>query len=108
MTKEGFLQWHAKFVAEKEALALAAEEEKVRGMSAKAKEEYRRYKAKPTGRDLFTKGVALDASDDVGDADAKEIDWSLYDRATRDREREAWEDQQNLQDSMDQLEFDED
>lgn len=81
-------------------------------MSAKEREEYRRFMAKPSGRELFTKpGAVLDSSDEVGDAEAKEIDWSLYDRATRDRERSAWEDQQELQQGVERLDtsqFDDD
>lgn len=102
MTKEGFLAWHSKFVAEQQAAEQAAEDEKVRTMTAKEREEYRRYKTKPTGRELFTKGVALDTTDEV-DGEAQEIDWSLYDRAARDREREAWQQEQEMADSMQRL-----
>lgn len=78
-------------------------------MSAKEREEYRRFMAKPSGRELFTRpGAVLDTSDDVGDAEAKEIDWSMYDRATRDRERLAWEDQQELQEGMGRLDTSQD
>ena len=54
-------------------------------MSNKEREEYKRYKQKPTGRERFSKQGTVEEEKDADDS-VKEVDWSLYDRAAREQQ----------------------
>lgn len=108
VTKERFLEWRAKFDAEREAAALKGEEEKLKGMTAKEREEYKRFRTKPSGRQLFEKGPLQEDTSKVKDEeDAQEIDWDLYSREERERERLLAEEEERNRENMERLQFEE-
>lgn len=93
VTVERFMAWRTEFLQKKAAEREQAEAEKMAAMSNKEREEYKRFKMKPTGRELFTKPGSVEEEKDT-DESVKEVDWSLYDRNAREqsaREQEAEE-----------------
>lgn len=107
VTRERFLEWRAKFEVERKALQAKQEEERIKGMTAKEREEYRRLKAKPTGRQLFEKGDVKETEAEE-DGEAEEIDWTLYTREQRERERLRAEEEERSRAEMERLNFDDD
>ncbi|KAI3624631.1 Protein gir2 [Malassezia furfur] len=85
VTAERFLAWRVRFMQEQQARRDKAEAEKMAAMSNKEREEYKRYKQKPTGRELFSKQGTVEEEKDADDS-VKEVDWSLYDRAAREQQ----------------------
>lgn len=88
VTVERFHAWQIEFLRKRAERKAQEEEAYMATLSAKEREEYRRMKAKPTGRELFTKpgtGIEEDKNTDVQD-----VDWSLYSR--EEREKQARED----------------
>lgn len=95
VTVERFAEWKKQFEAEQRAIEQRAEDEKMRLMSAKEREEYKKSKVKPSGRQLFERGqYQEDEEDKNADADdAQEVDWDLYSREERERQRLAEEEE---------------
>jgi len=89
VTVERFNAWRIEFLAEQARKREQAENEYIASLSAKEREEYRRMKAKPTGREIFAKSDAR-VEEEKADDSVKEVDWSLYSR--EDRERQAQQD----------------
>lgn len=85
VTAERFLAWRVRFMQEQQARRDKAEAEKMAAMSNKEREVYKRYKQKPTGRELFSKQGTVEEEKDADDS-VKEVDWSLYDRAAREQQ----------------------
>lgn len=91
VTKERFLAWRVEFLRKQAELREKAEAAYMAGLSNKEREEYKRLKSKPSGRELFSRDAALD-DEKVTDDSVKDVDWSLYDRETREESaREALE-----------------
>jgi hypothetical protein len=107
VTRERFLEWRAKFEVERKALQAKQEEERIKGMTGKEREEFRRLKAKPTGRQLFEKGD-IKETEAEDDGEAEEIDWTLYSREEREWERLRAEEEERNRLEMERLNFDED
>lgn len=87
VTVERFAAWRAEFMAEVAKARADKEQAYMATLSNKEREEYKRMRAKPTGRELFSKpGVTDDDDRDAGDDAVKEVDFSQYSR----EEREQW------------------
>jgi len=81
VTTASFLEWKEKFNKKMKLKATQEEEEKTRGMTLKEKEEYKKMKTKPSGRQLFERDRNLATSDaTLVDEDAVSVDVSQYDR----------------------------
>lgn len=92
VTVERFRAWQIEFMKKREELKAREEEAYIATLTAKEREEYRRMKAKPTGRELFTKpGAGVEEEKDTDDA-VQEVDWSLYSR--EEREKQAREEEE--------------
>jgi len=90
VTVERFRAWQVEFMNKRAELKAKEEEAYIATLTAKEREEYRRMKAKPTGRELFTKpGAGIEEDKDTDDA-VQDVDWTLYSR--EDREKQARED----------------
>ena len=88
VTVERFNAWRIEFEREREERREREEAAYVASLSAKEREEYRRFKTKPTGRQIFSKEIAVE--EEKGDDSVKDVDWSQYSR--EDREKHARED----------------
>lgn len=105
VTPERFAEWRVKFMQEMADKEKKEEEAKMSKMSAKEREEYKKSKAKPSGKQLFEKGGTFE-DDDADEEGAQEVDWSLYTREQREKERREQEEQEELQNRTDGLAFD--
>ncbi len=81
------------------------EEQKLSKLSAKEREDYKKSKVKPSGKQLFEKGGTFE-EDDADEEGAEEVDWSLYTREQREKERREQEEQEELAGRTDGLAFD--
>lgn len=107
VTPERFADWSLKFLAEMAEKEKKEEEAKMSKMSAKEREEYKKSKVKPSGKQLFEKGGTFE-EDEAEEEGAQEVDWSLYTREQREKEKREREEQEELQSRTDGLAFDED
>ncbi|PWZ00518.1 RWD-domain-containing protein [Testicularia cyperi] len=106
VTPERFAEWRIRFEAEMKEKERKQEETKMAKMSAKEREDYKKSKAKPSGKQLFEKGGTLEDEMDKDDDDgAQEVDWSLYTREQRERERREAEEQEELESRANGLAF---
>ncbi|KAH8930035.1 RWD-domain-containing protein [Atractiella rhizophila] len=81
VTQESFMAWKKKFDVEMLESKKREEEEKLRAMPPKEREETRKWMNKQTGRQLFETNKDLDSSDAAfASAEDKEVDISLYER----------------------------
>lgn len=96
VTVERFNTWRIEFERERVERREREEAAYVSSLSAKEREEYRRFKTKPSGRQIFSKDVAVD--EDKGDDSVKDVDWSQYSR--EDREKQAREDLGEVEDGI--------
>ncbi|WFD32729.1 Protein gir2 [Malassezia sp. CBS 17886] len=85
VTVDRFRAWRQQFEMEEAAKRQKAEENLIASMSNKEREEYKRMKAKPTGRELFSKSGGGVEEDKV-DESVREVDWSLYTRDAREQQ----------------------
>ncbi|SPO21933.1 uncharacterized protein UTRI_01920_B [Ustilago trichophora] len=105
VTPERFAEWRVKFIQEMAEKEKKEEEAKMSKMSAKEREEYKKSKVKPSGKQLFEKGGTFE-DDEAEEEGAQEVDWSLYTREQREKERREQEEQEELQSRTDGLAFD--
>ncbi|KAI5453060.1 hypothetical protein NCC49_006089 [Naganishia albida] len=65
-----------------------AEEDRVKALPPKEREEYKKINARPTGRQLFETGkVSTTAEESYAEEGAEEVDFSKYSREERERAR---------------------
>ncbi|KZT50814.1 RWD-domain-containing protein [Calocera cornea HHB12733] len=93
VTADSFAAWKEQFNAEMRRRMEREEEDKMRGMTPKEREEFRRSKTKLTGRQLFERDRNLAKEDEaLGEEGAESVDISKYDR-TEPREADEEEDE---------------
>ncbi|KAG8905014.1 hypothetical protein FRC00_013545 [Tulasnella sp. 408] len=81
VTPESFNAWRLKFNKERQAKKKAQDEEKMREMTNKEKEEFKKYASRLTGRQLFERNRDLATSDDtLAEEGAESVDISKYNR----------------------------
>ncbi|KAI0361989.1 RWD-domain-containing protein [Trametes cingulata] len=99
VTVESFRVWKIRFDKEMAAKRAREEDEKLKGLSPKEREEYKRMQTRLSGRRLFERDRNLGTlEEDVGDEDAVSVDISQYDRTNREEE-ENEEDRVTFSDS---------
>ncbi|KAH9901289.1 RWD-domain-containing protein [Cubamyces lactineus] len=99
VTIESFKAWKAKFDKEMAEKRAREEEEKLKGLSPKEREEYKKMQTRLSGRQLFERDRTLGIQDEnLGDEDAVSVDISQYDRTAREEEEEE-EDRVTFSDS---------
>ncbi len=96
VTPERFAEWRVRFQQEMAEKEKKEEEAKLSKLSVREREEYKKSKVKPSGRQLFEKGGTFE-EDDTAEDGAQEVDWSLYTREQREKERREQEEQEELQ-----------
>lgn len=99
VTADRFSEWRRTFETEQRERERKEEDAKMQKMSAKEREEYKKMKAKPSGKQLFEKGGTLEEDESRYDDDegAVEVDWSLYTREQREKERREAEEREELE-----------
>lgn len=105
VTPERFAEWRVKFLQEMAEKEKKEEDAKLSKLSVREREEYKKSKVKPSGRQLFEKGGTFE-EDDAAEDGAQEVDWSLYTREQREKERREQEEQEELQNRTEGLVFD--
>ncbi|TFK29918.1 RWD-domain-containing protein [Coprinopsis marcescibilis] len=89
VTAESFNAWKAKFDEEMSRLRAKEEEEKLKGLTPKEREEYKRSQTRLSGRQLFERNRNLDEGDEsLIEEGTVSVDVSQYDRIHEDEEQE--------------------
>ncbi|PCH38244.1 RWD-domain-containing protein [Wolfiporia cocos MD-104 SS10] len=88
VTVESFKTWKAQFEKEMAAKKVREEEEKLRGISFKEREEYKKLAIRLSGRQLFERDRNLDADDSLLEEGVVSVDVSQYERTTAEEEEE--------------------
>ena len=86
VTVESFKAWKAKFDAELRVKKAKDEDEKMKGMTAKEREEWKRLQTRYSGRQLFERNRNLE-DDSFVEEGTTSVDVSQYER-TRDNEED--------------------
>ncbi|CAE6503278.1 unnamed protein product [Rhizoctonia solani] len=90
VTVESFNQWRLKFIAETKVIQEREEDEKLKTLTAKEREEWKKSKSKPTGRQLFEKNRDLATSDaSFIEEGVTSVDITQYDRTAPQDEEET-------------------
>ncbi|KAI0831203.1 RWD-domain-containing protein [Trametes gibbosa] len=98
VTFESFHAWKVKFDKELAVKRAREEEEKLKGLSPKEREEYKKSQTRLSGRQLFERGGNLGALEEDVEEDGVSVDISQYDRTAR-VEEETEEDHVTFSDS---------
>ncbi|EPQ58141.1 RWD domain-containing protein [Gloeophyllum trabeum ATCC 11539] len=99
VTRESFLAWKKKFDQELAAKKAKEEEERLKAMTPKEREEYKRFQTRPTGRQLFERDKTLATTDDsLAEEGTVSVDFSQYERR-RGQEEEEEEEHVDFSDS---------
>ncbi|KAI0336428.1 RWD-domain-containing protein [Cubamyces sp. BRFM 1775] len=99
VTVESFKAWKAKFDKEMAEKRAREEEEKMKGLSPKEREEYKKMHTRLSGRQLFERDRTLGIQDEnLNDEDAVSVDISQYDRTAREEDEDE-EDRVTFSDS---------
>lgn len=91
------MAWRAAFLREQAAFKARADDERLAKLTFKEREEWKRTQARLSGRQLFEKGGDRFGEEDVekdADADAREVDASLFERV-RANEREGGDEEKS-------------
>ncbi|KAK8854516.1 hypothetical protein IAR55_003255 [Kwoniella newhampshirensis] len=95
LTPEAFNKWRKGFMAELKAKREKEEEERVRTMLPKEREEWKRRRDRLSGRQLFETSQTLAASDEgLYEDGAEEVDMRQYTREEREAERRLEEEEE--------------
>jgi len=99
VTPATFAGWRAAFTREQATIKARADEEKLARMTFREREEWRRTQARLSGRQLFEKGGDQFGEEDVekdADADAREVDASLFERVRASEREDADEEKSGV------------
>ncbi|KZV71654.1 RWD-domain-containing protein [Peniophora sp. CONT] len=100
VTRESFLEWKTRFDKETAIRKTREDEDRLKALSPKEREECKRIAHRPTGRQLFEKNKSLDVEDSMLEDGAVSVDLSQYDRSARsDADEEEDRDRVDFSDS---------
>ncbi|KAI0928802.1 hypothetical protein AcW2_004688 [Taiwanofungus camphoratus] len=89
VTIQNFMTWKAKFDKEMAAKRAREEEEKLKGLSPKEREEYKKFATRLTGRQLFERDKNFGISDDsMVEEGVISVDVSQYERLVIEEDEE--------------------
>ncbi|TFK54906.1 RWD-domain-containing protein [Heliocybe sulcata] len=92
VTLESFLAWKKKFDQELASRKAKEEEEKLKAMTPKEREEYKKAQTRPSGRQLFERDKTLAATDEsLVEEGTVSVDFSQYERRKAQEEEEEEE-----------------
>ncbi|WWC71276.1 uncharacterized protein I206_105229 [Kwoniella pini CBS 10737] len=95
LTRGLFDKWRKSFTAEIKAKREKEEEDRVKAMISKEREEWKKRKERPTGRQLFESSSALATSDEgLYEEGVQEVDMRQYTREQREAERRREEEEE--------------
>ncbi|EIW85206.1 RWD-domain-containing protein [Coniophora puteana RWD-64-598 SS2] len=98
VTVESFKAWKAKFDKEVAQKKLREEEERLRALTAKERDETKKFATRLSGRQLFEKNRNMDDDESLLEEGTVSVDFSQYDRSQAEREEEE-EDRVHFSDS---------
>ncbi|EIW68494.1 hypothetical protein TREMEDRAFT_63666 [Tremella mesenterica DSM 1558] len=100
LTRETFEQWRKGYMSELKIKREKEEEERVRGLPPKEREEWKRRKERPTGKTLFEVGGAMEDIK-LYEEESNEVDLTQYTREERERQRlEEEEEEEKRRDGL--------
>ncbi|KAG9125680.1 hypothetical protein FRC07_006650 [Ceratobasidium sp. 392] len=89
VTVESFAAWKIKFMTEMKALQEREDEERLKTLTPKERDEWKKAKTKPSGRQLFEKNRDLATSDaNYIEEGVTSVDVTKYDRTDRHEEED--------------------
>ncbi|WVQ77636.1 hypothetical protein IAR50_007324 [Cryptococcus sp. DSM 104548] len=96
LTPSAFQSWRLAFTAELAQKRRKAEEDRIRALPAKEREDYKKRQARLTGKQLFESGNKAAVVEDEGlyEEGAEEIDMRKYTREEREAERRKEEEEE--------------
>nr|XP_019045003.1 hypothetical protein I302_06919 [Kwoniella bestiolae CBS 10118]OCF23933.1 hypothetical protein I302_06919 [Kwoniella bestiolae CBS 10118] len=95
LTRDLFDKWRKSFTAEIRAKREKEEQDRVKALNPKEREEWRKRKERPTGRQLFESSSALATSDEgLYEEGVEEVDMRKYTREQREEERRKEEEEE--------------
>ncbi|KAI0695892.1 RWD-domain-containing protein [Cytidiella melzeri] len=89
VTADSFKTWKAKYDKELAVIKAREDEEKMKGMTPKEREEYKKLGTRMTGRQLFERNKDLDVDDSLLEEGAVSVDFSQYEREAHSDEEDA-------------------
>ncbi|KAF9264702.1 RWD domain-containing protein [Marasmius fiardii PR-910] len=90
VTAASFKAWKAKFDAKQAEIKAREEEEKLKGLTPREREEWKRALARLSGRQLFERNKNLE-EENLMEEGTVSVDFSQYERRQREEEREEEE-----------------
>ncbi|BEI85924.1 hypothetical protein CcaverHIS002_0602110 [Cutaneotrichosporon cavernicola] len=93
VTHDSYEKWRVAFMKELDVRRAKNEDERVRALSAKEREDVKRKNARPSGRQLFETSKVSATSDEALYEDGEAVDMSKYTREERDLARWGGEDE---------------
>ncbi|WVR09324.1 hypothetical protein IAU60_006390 [Kwoniella sp. DSM 27419] len=95
LTPEAFNKWRKGFTAEIRAKREKEEEDRVKALPPREREDWRKKKDRPSGRQLFETSTALATSDEaLYEEGVEEVDMRQYSREAREAERRREEEEE--------------
>ncbi|WVN86136.1 uncharacterized protein L203_101297 [Cryptococcus depauperatus CBS 7841] len=95
LTPSAFQNWRKAFTSELTAKREKAENERIKGLNSKEREDYNKRKARPTGKQLFESGKLLVTGDEaLYEEGTEEVDMRKYTREEREKEKRREEEEQ--------------
>ncbi|KAH6918604.1 ubiquitin-conjugating enzyme/RWD-like protein [Coprinopsis sp. MPI-PUGE-AT-0042] len=89
VTLDSFKQWKTKFDKEIAVIKAKEEDEKLKALTPKEREEYKRAQSRPSGRQLFEKNKGLaDRDEALIEEGTVSVDVTQYDRTKEEEEEE--------------------
>ncbi|KAI0093644.1 RWD-domain-containing protein [Irpex rosettiformis] len=89
VTAASFKAWKAKFDKELAEIKAREDEDKMKGMSPKEREEYKKFGGRLSGRQLFERNKDLDLDENLMEEGTVSVDVSQYEREVQSEEEDA-------------------
>jgi len=88
VTQDSFKMWKTKHDRELAIIKAREDEEKMKGMTPKEREEYKKLATRSTGRQLFERNKDLDVDEGLHEEGTVSVDFSQYEREVPREEEE--------------------
>jgi hypothetical protein len=87
VTRESFMEWRERFEAELASKRDREEQERLRALPVKERDEVKRTMGKLSGRELFARQLALDnkEGEEGEEEDGGEVDYERYEKERKER-----------------------
>ena len=97
VTTTSFDVWRNEFIVEIQQKREKEETDRIKAMPPREREDYKRRRERPSGKQLFQSSQALATSDEaLYEEGGKEVDLSKYSREEREAERRREEEEEEM------------